>query len=146
MTGGSAPFQEGRVLAEQAFTVTRDDLRRYAAASGDDNPVHLDDDAAVAAGFPGVIAHGMFTLALAGRALEHWAGGRGRVRELRAKFTHPVVVPEDESAVVTVGAVVRSSESSGEDLVVTVALEVTCGIDRVLGAPRATFVVPGGGR
>ena len=138
-------FAEGQVLPERSYPVTRDDLRRYAAASGDDNPVHQRDDVAVAAGFPGVVAHGMYTLALAGRALEEWAGGRGRVRDVRAKFTRPVVVPVDEPAVVSVGGVVRSVEQTGDELLVTVALEVTCGIDRVLGAPRATFSVPSGG-
>ena len=136
-------YTDGEVLPEQTYTVTRADLRRYAEASGDPNPVHLSDEAAVAAGFPAVIAHGMYTLALAGRALEAWSGG-GQVRDLRAKFTRPVVVPDDEEgAVVTVGGVVRSVEHSGTDALVTVALEVTCGIDRVLGAPRATFAVQG---
>ena len=133
-------YSDGEVLPEQTYTVTRDDLRRYAAASGDPNPVHLSDEAAVAAGFPGVIAHGMYTLALAGRALQTWSGGAGAVRDLRAKFTRPVVVPDD-GTVVTVGGVVRSVEHSGHEALVTVALEVTCGIDKVLGAPRATFVV-----
>ena len=138
-------FADGQVLPECSYTVTRDDLRRYADASGDDNPVHLDDDVAAAAGFPGVVAHGMYTLALAGRALEDWAGGRGRVRDVRAKFTRPVVVPDDEGAVVIVGGVVRSVERGEGETLVTVTLEVTCGIDRVLGAPRATFAVPDSG-
>lgn len=146
MTTPTTPttYTDGEVLPEQSYTVTRADLRRYAVASGDPNPVHLSDDAAVAAGFPAVIAHGMYTLALAGRALEAWSGGGGHVRDLRAKFTRPVVVPDDEEGtVVTVGGVVRSVEQSGPHALVTVALEVTCGIDKVLGAPRATFAVPG---
>lgn len=138
-------FVEGQVLPERSYAVDRDDLRRYAAASGDDNPVHQRDDVAVAAGFPGVVAHGMYTLALAARSVEEWAGGPGRVRDVRAKFTRPVVVPSDGAAVVTVGGLVRSVEESGNELLVTVTLEVTCGIDRVLGAPRATFAVPHGG-
>jgi acyl dehydratase len=137
-----APYAEGQVLPEHSYTVTRDDLRRYAAASGDHNPVHLSDTAAEAAGFPGVIAHGMYTLALAARALEDWARGPGRIRDLRAKFTRPVVVPDEDGTVVTVGGVVRSVEPVDGELLVSVALEVSCGIDRVLGAPRATFAVP----
>lgn len=141
-------FSEGQALPEQSYTVTRADLRRYAAASGDPNPVHLSDRAAVAAGFPAVIAHGMYTLALAGRALDAWSGGGGHVRDLRAKFTRPVVVPDDETGtVVTVAGVVRSVEPAGSSEVeVTVALEVTCGADRVLGAPRATFTLPAAAR
>lgn len=142
MTGAEA-YADGQVLPERSYTVTRADLRRYADVAGDPNPVHVSDEAAAAAGFPGVVAHGMYTLALAGRALEEWAGGRGRVRDLRAKFTRPVVVPDDEhGAVVTVGGVVRSVEHADGESLVTVAMEVTCGIDRVLGAPRATFAVP----
>jgi acyl dehydratase len=141
MTGTS--YAVDQVLPEQEYAVTRADLRRYAAASGDDNPVHLSDEFAIAAGFPSVLAHGMLTLALAGRAVELWAGGPGRVRELRAKFTRPVLVPDDdEGAVVMVGGVVREVAATDHGLEVSVALDVTCGIDRVLGAPRATFVVP----
>ena len=141
----SREWSAGATLAPHTFTVTRADLRRYAAASGDPNPVHLDDSVAQAAGFDGVIAHGMLTLALAGRALEQWAGGPGRVRDLRAKFTRPVLVPDDEhGAVVQVGGVVRAVEPHDDGLEVTIALEVTCGIDTVLGAPRAVVVVPGG--
>ena len=51
-------------------------------------------------GLPGVIAHGMYTMALAARALDDWAGGPGRVRELGCKFTKPVVVPDDDTGVV----------------------------------------------
>ena len=145
MTPAPEAWSVGAALAPHSFTVTRADLRRYAAASGDPNPVHLEDSAAQAAGFDGVIAHGMLTLALAGRALEEWAGGPGRVRDLRAKFTRPVLVPDDErGAVVQVGGVVRSVDERDDGLEVAIALEVTCGIDTVLGAPRAVVLVPGG--
>lgn len=138
-------FEPGQALPSQEYAVTRADLRAYAAASGDDNPIHQDEDVARAVGLPGVIAHGMVTLALAARAVEEWAGGPGRVRELGAKFTRPVVVEEDEEAWVRVGGVVRSAEpAEGGGTAVTVALEVTCGIDKVLGAPKAVFVVPDG--
>ena len=145
MTPAPEDWSVGAALAPHSFTVTRADLRRYAAASGDPNPVHLEDSAAHAAGFDGVIAHGMLTLALAGRALEEWAGGPGRVRDLRAKFTRPVLVPDDErGAVVQVGGVVRSVDERDDGLEVAIALEVTCGIVTVLGAPRAVVLVPGG--
>ena len=79
-------------------TLTRADLARYAAASGDANPIHLDDDAARAAGLPGVVAHGMLTLALAGRLVTAWAGDRYDVTTLRTRFPRPVVVPADGGA------------------------------------------------
>ncbi len=137
-------FTPGQALPGHEYELMRADLVAYAAASGDDNPIHQDEDVAQAVGLPGVIAHGMLTLALASRAVESWAGGPGRVRELGAKFTRPVVVEAGEPAYVAVAGVVRSVEPAAGGTAVTVALEVTCGIDKVLGAPKAVFVVPDG--
>ena len=84
----------GDALDPMTFTVTRADLVAYADASGDHNPIHQDEDVARSVGLPGVIAHGMYTLALAGRAVADWTGG-AEVVELGCKFTSPVVVPAD---------------------------------------------------
>ena len=65
----------GDVLETKTFTVTRADLVAYADASGDHNPIHQDEDVARSVGLPGVIAHGMYTLALVGRAVAEWTGG-----------------------------------------------------------------------
>ena len=74
--------------------MTRADLVRYAGASGDFNPIHWSDRVATAVGLPGVIAHGMFTMALAGRAVTAWAGGDpAAMIEYGVRFTRPVVVP-----------------------------------------------------
>ncbi len=62
-------LQAGDVLEPQTFTIRRADLVRYAGASGDFNPIHWSDRVAKSVGLPGVIAHGMFTMALAARAL-----------------------------------------------------------------------------
>jgi acyl dehydratase len=62
-------------LDPKVFTITRADLVRYAAASGDHNPIHQDDDVARSVGLPGVIAHGMYTMALAARAVTEWFPG-----------------------------------------------------------------------
>jgi acyl dehydratase len=129
-------MQPGDVLPEQAYTVTRADLVRYAGASGDRNPIHWSDRVATSVGLPGVIAHGMYTMALAARALDTWAGATGKVRELSCKFTKPVVVPDDdEGVVVRVNGTVKQVTDDG----VQVALEVTCGDDKVLGAPKAVL-------
>lgn len=121
-------------LPVREFRVTRADLVRYAGASGDFNPIHWSERVATSVGLPGVIGHGMFTLALAARAVEEWAGGPGRVVELGCKFTKPVVVPDDdEGVVVTVAGTVGDEE----DGLRRIALEVTCGGEKVLGAPRA---------
>ena len=76
--------------------LTRADLVRYAAASGDLNPIHWSDRVATGAGLPGVIAHGMLTMALAGRVLTDWTGDPSSVRSYGTRFTRPVVVPDDD--------------------------------------------------
>ena len=126
----------GDVLPEQRYAVTRADLVRYAGASGDFNPIHWSDRVATSVGLPGVIAHGMYTLALTARALDTWAGGPGRVVELGCKFTKPVVVPDDDTGV---EVVVRGTVKDVTDAGVSVSLEVTCGDEKVLGMPRAVL-------
>ena len=129
-------FEIGAELPAQTYTVTRADLIRYAGASGDRNPIHWSDRVATSVGLPGVIAHGMFTLALAARALDTWAGATGRVRELGCKFSKPVVVPDDDIGVeVTVRGTVKNASDEG----VQIALEVTCGDQKVLGMPKAVL-------
>jgi acyl dehydratase len=132
----STDLRAGDELPEQTYRVTRADLVRYAGASGDFNPIHWSDRVATSVGLPGVIAHGMFTMALAGRALDTWAGGPGRVNALGCKFTKPVVVPDDdEGATVLVRGTVKDVTEDG----IHVALEVTCGGEKVLGQPRAVL-------
>lgn len=126
----------GESLPEQTYTVTRGDLVRYAGASGDFNPIHWSDRVAGSVGLPGVIAHGMFTLALAARALDTWAGATGQVRELGCKFTKPVVVPDDDTGT---EVVVRGTVTQVTDDAAHIGLAVTCGGEKVLGAPRAVL-------
>jgi acyl dehydratase len=123
-------------LPTQTYVVTRAALVRYAGASGDFNPIHWSDRVATSVGLPGVIAHGMFTMALAARALDTWAGTPGRVRELGCKFTKPVVVPDDDHGVeVEVAGTVKEVT----DDQVVVALTVTCAGEKVLGLPKAVL-------
>ncbi|MEO5708555.1 MAG: MaoC/PaaZ C-terminal domain-containing protein [Nocardioidaceae bacterium] len=129
-------FETGATLPEQTYTVTRADLVRYAGASGDRNPIHWSERVATSVGLPGVIAHGMFTLALAARALDTWAGGPGHVRELGCKFSKPVIVPDDDTGV---EVVVRGTVKNVTDEGVQIALEVTCGDQKVLGMPKAVL-------
>ena len=81
-------------LATKTYTVTRADLVAYAEASGDHNPIHQDEEVARSVGLPGVIAHGMYTMALAARAVADWFPG-AEVVSLGCKFTAPVVVPAE---------------------------------------------------
>jgi acyl dehydratase len=125
-------MQAGDVLPEQVFTITRSDLVAYAAASGDQNPIHQDEEVARSVGLPGVIAHGMYTLALVGTAVATWTDG-AEVVELGAKFTSPVVVPAEGGAELVVSGTVKSVE----DGLVTLALTAACAGTKVLGMPRA---------
>ncbi len=123
----------GDAFETQTYAVTRADLVRYAGASGDFNPIHWSDRVATSVGLPGVIAHGMFTMALMARAVAEWTGG-SEVLELGCKFTNPVVVPDDDRGVmVRVAGTVKSVEDGRT----TISLEVTCGDQRVLGMPKA---------
>jgi acyl dehydratase len=80
------------ILYERPFTVDEDQLQRYAEASGDHNPIHLDEAIARSAKLPGVIVHGMCTMAMASAAIvDELAGGDpGRVRRVAAQFAKPV--------------------------------------------------------
>jgi acyl dehydratase len=117
----------GVEIEPRTFRVTREDLVVYAAASGDHNPIHQDEAVALSVGLPGVIAHGMYTMALAARYVEEWAGP-GRVSTFGAKFVKPVVVPVDGTQVVISGV------SEQRDGSMTVSLSVTCeGVDVLRG-------------
>src|SRR3954471_25033438 len=86
----------GTELPPQTFTITRADLVRYAGAAGDFNVIHWNQRVATSVGLPDVIAHGMFTMALAARVVTDWAFDAARVREYGVRFTGPVPVPDDD--------------------------------------------------
>ena len=88
--------EPGTELPPQQYQVTRRDLVRYAGASGDFNVIHWNERIARSVGLPDVIAHGMLTMALAGRFLTEWAGDPGAVTEYGVRFSAPVVVPDDD--------------------------------------------------
>jgi acyl dehydratase len=123
-------------LETQVFTITRADLVRYAEASGDHNPIHQDESVARSVGLPGVIAHGMYTMALAARAVTTWFPGAELVA-FGCKFTNPVVVPAEGG----VELQVAGETKEGDDGLTTVALTVTCGGQKVLGMPKAVLRV-----
>lgn len=96
----------GEELPTLAKTVTREDVRAYADASGDQNPLHQDDAIAQAVGFPGVIAHGMFTMAHLASCVTRWLGDAEGLARLRAQFRAPVFMGET----IVAGGTVRSLE------------------------------------
>ncbi len=118
---------------ELRVPVTRADVVRYSGASTDFNEIHFLDRRARAIGLPGVVAHGMWTMGAALRAVTDWVGDPARILAYQVRFTKPVVVPDtDEGAEVVVVATVQDVV----DEVATVGLAVTCDGDAVLGAAR----------
>ena len=125
----------GDELPSHTYELTRSDLVRYAGASGDFNPIHWNERVALEVGLPGVIAHGMFTMALAGRAVTAWTGDPAAVVDFHVRFGRPVVVPDDDAgAEVTVRGKVGALLDDGR---VRVDLTVTTGGEKVLSLARA---------
>jgi acyl dehydratase len=134
----------GNELPPLSVRVTRADLVRYAGASGDFNPIHWSDRVATEAGLPGVIAHGMLTMALAGRLVTEWAGTPAAVRSYGVRFTRPVVVPDDdEGALVEIsGKVTGISESERGERIAKVAITAAFEGKTVLGRAVAEVALP----
>ncbi|HEV7740797.1 MAG TPA: MaoC family dehydratase [Pseudolysinimonas sp.] len=129
----------GDVVAEQTYHLTRDNLVRYAGASGDFNPIHYRDDFAQSVGLPGVLAHGMLTMGFAVQPVVDWLGGdSGRVTDYQAKFTRPVPVDAVAGAAVTVLAKVGAIDDDG----VRIDLTVTFDGATVLGKAQVRVTVP----
>jgi acyl dehydratase len=122
---------------DRTFRITRADLVRYAGASGDFNPIHWSDRVATSVGLPGVVAHGMFTMALVARAVTDWAGDPAAIVDYQVRFTRPVVVPDtDEGTELTVRAVVKKTTDEGYPVL---DLTATCHGEKVLAQARATI-------
>ncbi|GAB3798196.1 MaoC family dehydratase [Micromonospora zhanjiangensis] len=123
-------------LSVKTYRITRADLVRYAGASGDFNPIHWSERFATGVGLPGVIAHGMFTMALVGRAVTEWAGAPDAVVDYGVRFTRPVPVPDDDQGTeIEVRAVVKEVT---EDGLTRLDLTATCHGQKVLAQARAT--------
>ncbi len=130
-----ADVEVGTELPAQTFAITRADLVRYAGASGDFNVIHWNERVATEVGLPNVIAHGMLTMALAGRVVTDWIGDPGALLEYGVRFTRPVVVPDDDSgATLEVAAKVSAKNDDG-----TVQVTLTASFDgaTVLGKAQA---------
>ena len=135
-----ADVEVGHALPARRVPVTRADLVRYAGVSGDRNPIHWDERFARSVGLPDVIAHGMFTMALAGQLVADWAQDPGAVVSYATRFTSPVVVDHGEGAVVEVEGVVAERDEQART--VRVDLTVTSAGAKVLGRARAVVRLP----
>ena len=130
-----ADVEVGTELPAQSYQVDRMNLVMYAGASGDFNPIHWRESTAKAVGLPDVIAHGMYTMAQAGRFVTDWAGDPGAVVDFGVRFSSMVVVPDDDhGATISVAGVVE--EKLGDKRVV-IGLTAKAGDARVLSKARA---------
>jgi acyl dehydratase len=126
-------IEVGTVLDEKVFYLDRALLKEYADASGDQNPIHQNEEFALSVGLPNVIAHGMLTMALAGKYVSDFAGGSAHVLEYSARFIKPVIVPVGEKADLTVSATI--AEIDGDK--VSLTLSATSAGVKVLGMAKA---------
>jgi len=125
----------GSELPERIFHINRALLKRYADASGDQNPIHQNEEFALSVGLPNVIAHGMLTMALVGKYVSDFAGGSAKVAEFGARFTKPVIVPKDAEVDLTVSASVAEITES----TITLNLSATSAGVKVLGMAKAVI-------
>ena len=131
--GGASMIEVGTVLPEKVFYLDRALLKQYADASGDQNPIHQNEEFALSVGLPNVIAHGMLTMALVGKYVSDFASGAANVLEYGARFVKPVIVPAGERVDLTVAATV--SEVIGGKISLT--LSATSAGVKVLGMAKA---------
>jgi acyl dehydratase len=119
------------MMQERIFKIDRELLKRYADASGDQNPIHQDENFAKSVGLPDVIAHGMLTMALAGKYLSDISGSQN-VIDFSAKFIKPVVVPAD----VDVALIVSGKVTEVADGTAKIELLAMCNEIKVLGVAK----------
>jgi acyl dehydratase len=135
-----AEVEKGTELPPQSFPLTRADLVRYAGASGDFNVIHWNERVATLVGLPNVIAHGMLTMATAGRVVTDWVGDPGALVEYGVRFTRPVPVPDNEHGA-TLEVSAKVTEKLDDNLV---RVTITASFDgqTVLGAAKALVRLP----
>jgi len=127
----------GTTIPSQTYVMNRQTLIDYANASGDQNPIHQNEEFAKSVGLPDVIAHGMLTMALASRFVAQWAGDVSKVKEFSARFTKPVVVPAGVGVGLVVSAVIDEVTARS----VTLDITAECAGIKVLGMAKATIAL-----
>ena len=130
----------GAELPPVTYPVTRLSLVKYCGASGDFNVIHWNERIARSVGLPNVIAHGMFTMAQAGRFVTDWAGAAGALVEFGVRFSAPVVVPDDDvGATIEIGGEVEEKLDGNR---VVLALTARSAGAKVLTRARAVVRLP----
>src|SRR5579871_5149624 len=130
----------GAEIAEVSYPATRLSLVKYCGASGDFNVIHWNERIARSVGLPDVIAHGMFTMAQAGRYVTDWAGPGAVVTEFGVRFSSMVVVPDDdEGAAIEISGQVEDKLDGNR---VALALTARSAGTKVLTRARAVVRLP----
>ena len=130
----------GTELPAVTYPVTRLSLIKYCGVSGDFNVIHWNERIARSVGLPNVIAHGMFTMAQAGRYVTDWAGDAGALVEFGVRFSAPVVVPDDEAgATIEVNGTIEDKLDGNR---VVLGLTARSGEEKVLTRARAVVRLP----
>jgi len=127
----------GQILVPKTYIINRAALVTYANASGDQNPIHQNEEFAKSVGLENVIAHGMYTMGLVGQYISEIAGSSSKVKEFSARFTKPVVVPADTDVELVVSATVTEIIDGCAKLEVT----ATCNDAKVLGMTKAVILL-----
>jgi acyl dehydratase len=132
--------EKGTDLPARAYRVTRLDLVKYAGAAGDFNIIHWNERVARAVGLPNVIAHGMYTMAQAGKFVTEWVGDPGAVTDFGVRFSAMVPVPDDdEGATIEISGKVLDKL---DDNKVVVDIVAKANGAKVLTRARATVRLP----
>jgi acyl dehydratase len=111
-------ISQGQSLPSLTKHLTVEQIRQYAEASGDRNPIHLDETFARSAGLPGVIAHGMLTMAFANQMVTDWLGDRSLLKRLQGRFAG-MVLPGDD---VTCSGSVASKDEATRHVVINLVV------------------------
>jgi len=139
-TVGYDEVQAGAELPAVTYPVTRLSLVKYCGASGDFNVIHWNERVARSVGLPTVIAHGMYTMAQAGKFVTEWVGDPGAVTDFGVRFSAMVPVPDDdEGATIEVSGKVVAKLADNK---VTVDIVAKAGGAKVLTRARATVLLP----
>ncbi|MHA7208853.1 MaoC family dehydratase [Arthrobacter sp. MDT1-65] len=141
-----AALEVGQQIGFTSIDITRQDLVRYAGASGDLNPIHWNQAFAEGVGLPGVIAHGMFTMGAAVQLVTDWIGDPTAVVDYQTRFTKPVIVedttaqPGEAGAVIEVTGVVGALDADASTA--RIDLTVTSAGQKVLVKAQAVVKLP----
>ena len=115
-------LEVGQEVFSADKVVKREHVKAYADASGDQNPLHQDDNFARSVGFPGIIAHGMFSMAHLTKSITDWLGDPGALTRIKVQFRAPVFMDETLVAKGKVASIDPSTK--------TATLSVSAEVDR----------------